>query len=149
MDKKYQKGQKIPVPRDLRPFIEDLISQRERYQVERTHEVATAFGFGAEEIGKGFQFALDYKENIAFAYDKLPTERIATASLDKIRPAIAKTIILDHANNIVVAILEATMESIARYNWRLSPKDMEVEILDAKSKPPINLAAVQDGGGVQ
>jgi len=146
MENKYQNGQKVDVPRELRPLLEEIIAKRSQYDIEYRHEVATAFGYGAKELGAGFEFALDYKKGVAFAYKDTPENRIAEAPMETIRVAIAKIIMGRHSNQIVVDILEGTMMDMVHFHWKLHPQEMTIEILGQKQMPQ---PTVPDTGEVQ
>ena len=83
---KYNKDQKLSVPREVRPVLEKIIAEREQYQAEAFREVAEQFGYGAKEVGdRGWSFAVDHDKGVAFSFrpgdgedkrmDEIPVEK--------------------------------------------------------------------------
>ena len=154
MEKKaYQKGQKINVPREIKPYIEELISRREEYEQQAFRQVGEAFGYGAKDINpeQEWMFSYNSSEGVAYAFlkedeDKTP---IAEAPLKDLMASVAKLEIAATCNPTIVAIIQQLVPDMQGYIWTLNPAEMEIEIIDVRPKPEINLADVANQGGVQ
>ena len=151
----YQKGQKVNVPRSLRPFIEELIARREEYERQAFRQVGEVFGYGGRDIhpDQDWMFSYNPMKGEAFAFLKEDKEQtpIATAQLEEVMASVAKLEIAATCNPTIVTILHQLVPGLRDYLWTLHPAEMEVEILDIKPPPQqnINLADVANQGGVQ
>lgn len=153
----YNKGQKLKVPREVRPFIEEMVAKREQYESEAFRQVGELFGLGAKDIGpdQNWMFAIDYEKNVAYSFDKNDPEQKRDKEIDKalVLDAIAKLEIAQTANPVIINILSKTMEDIEFYFWTLTPASMEVEITGIR--PPadetkqFDLSSIENQGGVQ
>lgn len=149
----YQKGQRISVPRDMRPMLEEIISRRERYESEAFRAIGEAFGYGGKDIGDDQQwmFAIDKEKQVAFCFLKEDKEakRIKEIPIDQATVPIMKLEAARPSNDIVVRCIEMLIPGAERYHWNLKPKEMEIEIIARKQKPKMDLSAVENQGGVQ
>ena len=153
---KYQKGQKVPVPREMRPMLEKMIAQREQWEAEAFREIGEAFGYGGKDIHKDqkWMFAIDKPNRIAFCFLKGDEEakRIKEIPIEQAMNAIMKLEAAKPTNQLVVNCIEMLIEGAEHYIWRLLPAEMVIEITDRKhlpEKPEIDLSAVANQGGVQ
>ena len=154
MEKKvYQKGQKINVPREIRPYIEELISRREEYEQQAFRQVGEVFGYGAKDISpeQEWMFSYNSSEGTAYAFLKADETKtpIAEAPLQDVMASVAKLEIAATCNPTIVTIIHQLVGDMHGYLWTLHPDDMTIEILDIRHQPEMNLDDVANQGGVQ
>ena len=124
---KYNKGQKVAIPREMRPMVETIIAQREQYEAEAFREIGEAFGYGAADINKDqkWMFAIDKPNRMAFCYLKGDKEakRIKEIPIEKAMNAIVKLEASRPANQVIVNCIELLIDSAEHYHWRLLPAE--------------------------
>lgn len=150
----YKKGQKVPVPRGVRPMLEEVIGRREHYEKTAFRQVGEAFGYGAKDIGDNqkWLFAVDKDKGVAFTFDPEETvdgepKRIKEIPMEGVLDSVARLEAARPSNHIVVSIIDLVIPGSQHYHWRLKPKEMVIEIIGKKQMPdPMEAPAI---GGKQ
>lgn len=152
----YLKGQKIKIPRSVRPVLETLIGMREEMHNQAFRAIAERFGIKAVDIQNNkYMFRVDRNAWTAYCTlteDKEQKPVKEPIPYEEMAGAIAKLELCDRINPLVVHVVNVSVQNAVDYLWTFKPETMEIEISN-KKKPPvpenIDLSQVQNSGGVQ